>query len=180
MAAYVLNEELKRAVVQVVNQHLNSFQPRPKRGRRLIRRGGGDSDGSGDGKFAIVIEPAGASTHGSTGVGGGTVGKCQLLDADLQKIPPGDGESLADVLIEFKSIHKIPIPMDRIIRLYSDDAIQPGSVFGDGLGRVWGQMVDAVDELWEQPNRGPGRVLWLPESATQPKDLRFDSVECQS
>lgn len=43
MANYVLSEELKRAVVQVINQHQSSFQPRPKRGRR-VRNGGGASD----------------------------------------------------------------------------------------------------------------------------------------
>lgn len=35
MANYVLSDELRRAVVQVVNQHQSSFQPRPKRGRRI-------------------------------------------------------------------------------------------------------------------------------------------------
>lgn len=39
---YVLDENLKRAMVQVVNQHLASFQPRPRQ-RRRARRGGSSS-----------------------------------------------------------------------------------------------------------------------------------------
>lgn len=42
MALHVLNDELKRLVVQTVNQYQSSFQPRPRRGRRP-RGGGGDA-----------------------------------------------------------------------------------------------------------------------------------------
>ncbi len=38
MANYLLTEELKRLVVQVVNEHQNAFQPRGKRGRRVPPR----------------------------------------------------------------------------------------------------------------------------------------------
>lgn len=37
----VLNDELTRAVKQVTAQHLSSFMPRPKRGRRPRRNSGG-------------------------------------------------------------------------------------------------------------------------------------------
>lgn len=50
MPGYLMSEELKRTVQQVCLQFLNSFQPRPTRGRRLQRRGGG----GGPGKTAIV------------------------------------------------------------------------------------------------------------------------------
>lgn len=52
MPGYVMNEELKRTVQQVCLQFLNSFQPRPKRGRRA-RRGSGGSGGVSK-KTAIV------------------------------------------------------------------------------------------------------------------------------
>lgn len=43
---YVLSPELKRAVQQVVLQHMASFQPRPQTGRRPRRGRGGVADGT--------------------------------------------------------------------------------------------------------------------------------------
>jgi len=66
MPSYVLNEELKRLVVQVVNQHMGSFQARPKRTRR-VRRGGGGGSGGGLTYF-VLTEAIGAATGDTSSI----------------------------------------------------------------------------------------------------------------
>lgn len=63
MPGYVMNEELKRTVQQVCLQFLNSFQPRPKRGRRPRRSG---SSGTSEAVKTAIVQ-ATAVIPGSIG-----------------------------------------------------------------------------------------------------------------
>lgn len=58
MPGYVMNEELKRTVQQVCLQFLNSFQPRPKRGRRRRKAGGGAPQTVATTDFGVVVDQA--------------------------------------------------------------------------------------------------------------------------
>ncbi len=62
---HILNDEMFRAVQQAVRQHLNSFQPRPKKGRRVRPGGGGSSSGDGGGSWGTITT---AATAGSPDV----------------------------------------------------------------------------------------------------------------
>lgn len=61
MGYHVLDDELKKLVQQVCRQFMNSFQPRPKRGRR-VRRGGG---AGGVGKNTSIVQATAAIPPGS-------------------------------------------------------------------------------------------------------------------
>lgn len=68
MPSYVLNEELKRLVVQVVNQHMGSFQARPKRTRR-VRRGSGGGGGTVKARVYTTITAAAGPAQANWGSG---------------------------------------------------------------------------------------------------------------
>lgn len=84
MPGYVMNQELKRTVQQVCLQFLNSFQPRPKRGRRARRGGGGGGGGGGVSSLVwarVTIKIT--SADGPEVWGGGTV---QLQDSETGEL----------------------------------------------------------------------------------------------
>lgn len=187
----VLNDELTQRVKQVVNQYMACNQLRPQPGRRRRGGGGGDNTTNNLSSFAIVREPAGASSRMSNagqpnGLAVGTLGKCQLLDYAMTAVPPdpAKGETEESIKIEFASIHLVGCPIGAIILLHSNEPIKPGSKWGevgqDGKthGQVWGQLMHATDELYELAGHAPAKVLWLPQSATGGDFIRWDGAEC--
>lgn len=136
---------------------------------------------------AIVTDAAGNSTHGALGFtgGGGTVGKAVLLDEDGAAVDAnGDpfvtdlsGATAADK-IEFKSEHRVAVPINSIIRLSSNDPIQAGTTW-DGVGgttiaKVWGEFIDPADYWAAHTSHGQGKMLWAgSEASPGPADMEF-------
>lgn len=60
-SGYVMSDELRRAIQDMVRVHSNSFQARPKRGRRATWAGGVGGVGSAP-RFAIVTTEAEAAS----------------------------------------------------------------------------------------------------------------------
>ena len=182
MANYVLSEELRRAVVQVVNQHQSSFQPRPKRGRRVRGGGGGDAGSVNSlSSFGVVVEQAEAATvrynqdhTQQIGLLAGVRGSAKLLDSESMTVWP-DGDPNANP-IQFASVHAVPCKVGTIVRLTAKNAIVPGSLWTDN--QVWGQLIWSIDELYALPGATAAKVLWLPETATKSTDMRWDGTEC--
>lgn len=194
MANYVLSEELRRLVVQVCNQHMSSFQPRPKRGRRP-RQGGGVSFGDQPpSQFAVVTYPAGPSTKTANSLGiGGDIGECVLRSTYyFQPTAPQEDPPPQEFRIEFRSLHSVPIPVGSLIKLHCDRDIPipckwPATLDnwrsgqdaeGKHVRAVWGEYFRSVDELFQLQNAGPKKILWLPEQGTDGEFIRWDAGEC--
>lgn len=172
MPGFVMSPELKRAVQDMLRTYGNSFQPRPKRGRRLRRGGGGGGSTSNVTSFAVVIDTAGGSAHSSAGISFGTVGTCILLDESGAKSSVDSADE-----IEFKSAHRVDIITDTIIQLSAPDEIIPGSVWGDNP--VIGQFVDSVDELFQLDGFAAQTSLSVPEAGTDAEDIQWLGGECE-
>lgn len=119
--------------------------------------------------FAVVTDDAGASTHGSSGVSLGTTGLCVLLDEN--------GAKTATDEIEFKSMHRVGIPVDAIIQLSAPNEIVPGSEWDDNA--VLGMFVDSVDELAQLTGFGATTSLSVPEAGTDAEDIQWAGGECE-
>lgn len=130
---------------------------------------GGGSSTSNVTSFAVVTSGAGASTHGSSGVTFGTTGECVLLLDDGSK-------SVSDPL-EFKSLHRVAIPVDAIIQLSAPEPIEPGSEWADNP--VVGRFIDAVDELAQLTGFAAQTSLSLPEDGTTAEDIEWLGGECE-
>lgn len=197
MANYLLNEELRRLVVQVCNQHMSSFQPRPKRGRRVRNSGGAEAAPSDDTlRWAKVVEPA----DGGNTVTEDSIGKCYVVFPKYQitaTLPPS-GWTSQEAYVEFRSLHDTPCPVGSLIRLYCEKPFWFGSVWPrteeeynaditqplrfsketPSKRPVWGEMVMATEELYALDGHGPKTILWLPDTASEAKHMRWDSEEC--
>lgn len=191
MANYVLSEELRRAVVQVVNQHQSSFQPRPKRGRRVRSGGGG-----GGGETVASSTFAWVTTEGpvwTQRVGGGfdhgLVGRCRLTEwSGLIPQAPASGKTIAESEVEFANLHTVPIRVGSLVRLHCDMGILQGSRWPatggsadggtDPLRTVWAELVRAPEELYALPGAAPSKILWLPATSSKAADMRWDGGAC--
>lgn len=174
----VFNDELTQRVRQVVNQYMACNQLRPQPGRRARRGGGGEATTSNLSAFAIVREQAYAATRATNGLDAGLRGKCQLLDAEMQAIPPdpAKGETAESILIEFASLHLVPCRIGAIVLLHSGVPIKPGDTWEDN--KIWGQLIHGTDELYELGGHAPEKVLWLPTAANDGDDIRWDGATC--
>lgn len=171
MAYHVLNDELKRLVVQVCNQHMASWQPRPRRGRRP-RPGGGGAPATLNLRLAWVTDLAVKN--------GGTAGKCVLLNDSLQMLDK-DGNVTASPLpadkLEFKTPNQYAdVKPNSRIWLHSKDSIVAGSVWADA--KVWGQYIDVVDYLAALSLWAPKKVLYTPEGVSTPAGINWYGAEC--
>ena len=142
----VLDPELTRLVQQVVRQFLNSFQPRPRAGKK--RRGGGGSGGSSNlTKFAKVITQADAN--------GDSIGTCVLLNADMQEDNPTsavlasgdpgyDADAARAIVIDFKSADYVDHEIDDRVMLSCLGEITPGMEWEDDVdeSKVWAHKVE--------------------------------------
>lgn len=129
-------------------------------------------------KIAIVTTAAGQSTYTFNGVTGGTIGRCALLNEDMQKV---SGASTDE--IEFKSLHFTGVPTEAMIDLVADKEIVLGSTW-DGrndtpLVKVWGIIIAAPYELAELTGFGPITTLAVPETGSTPQDIQWLGAECQ-
>src|SRR5262245_41378625 len=107
---------MTRGSIDLIGRELKKFRgqgkgelPVPQRRRGAVGGGGTIKAYS---RFAVVTDEAGASSHASTGISFGTVGKCILLDDSGAK-----SSEETDDKIEFKSAHRVKIPADTIIEL---------------------------------------------------------------
>lgn len=140
--------------------------------RRRGRAGGGSSSTSNVTSFAVVIDTAGGSSHGSSGISFGTTGTCILLDETGAKSSVDSADE-----IEFKSAHRVDIITDTIIQLSAPHEIIPGSEWDDNP--VIGQFVDSVDELFQLTGFGAQTSLSVPEDGTDAEDIQWLGGECE-
>lgn len=166
-----ITRELAIAMRQVVRAHLNSFEPRPKRGRRVAGGGGGGGSGGVEGILAVVTVSAGESEHDAGGITFGDAGKCVLLDEDGAKETGDEGEEL-----EFKSVHRVAIPAGAIIQLSAPAKIEPGSTWDEN--KVKGRFIDVTDELRQRPGFAEKKALAVKEGGTEPDDMEWLGAEC--
>lgn len=197
MANYVLSEELRRAVVQVINQHQSSFQPRPKRGRRARNSGAFEFPAAPSSVFAVVVTAAGPSIKTSTSLGENSdIGECIIRSGYYFHPIVEDEEDLSqinDYKIEFRSLHSVGCPKGSLIRLHCDRDITNGVrsywpethqewlAGSDAQQRrkraVWGELFRSPDELVGLPGAGTQTILWLPDGASA-EVMRWDGGEC--
>ena len=183
MANYVLDEELKKLVTQVCRQFMNSFQPRPRRGRRNRRSGGGDNAASNLTTFAIVVQSAAKNDPLS-------YGECVLLDKDMRPLdangnllvidpadPAFNQAKLDAVTVEFRCAQVYAACRTKArIWLSSTKPIKPGNSRDDG--DVWGVCVDAVDYLYDLLGAAERTSLAIPEGGTKPADIHWLGGTC--
>lgn len=189
MANYLLSEELRRAVVQVVNQHQSSFQPRPKRGRRVRNGGGGSSENAASVLAWVTTECPVWTQKVDGGFNRGVVGRCRLTEwSGLVPQAPQAGKTIEQSEVEFANVHTVPIKVGSLIRLHCDMGILQGSRWPttggsadggtDPLRTVWAELVRAPEELYALPGAAPSKILWLPPTATKAADMRWDGGAC--
>lgn len=172
MASYVLSEELKRFVVQVVAEHKASFQPRPRRGRRP-RPGGG-------GAAAVNANIANAWVYSTAAKNAGSVGQCVLLNDSLQMLDK-DGNvtttpAPADML-EFKTANQwVDVQPNARIFIHSKSELKAGSTWA--TAKVWGHYIDVSDYLAALTLFAPKKVLYVPEGTSTPAGINWYGAEC--
>ncbi len=135
---------------------------------RLAKSGGSPS--TANTALAVVTDAAGTSSHGSSGISFGTVGKCYLLEDDGSV-----SSSDVDDKIEFKSLHRVGIPVDTIIQLTATKAITPGSTWDEN--KVKGQVIDFVDEAAQLVGFDADKILYT--DGTDATDIQWGGAECE-
>ena len=140
----------------------------------LILLGGGGGSGSAFTQRAIVTEAAGASTHIASGIQFGTIGKCRLLGPD--------GGTLLGDECDFKSVHRVQIPVGVIINLSSPDTIRPGTVWETSgttpVSRIVGEFTEVTDYLHELAGNGQMKSLAIGEGGSAATDIKWLGKTC--
>ena len=128
-------KQLERQVAQLTAQ-LASLIP--------VRNTGGGGGGANNATtFAKVTVQANSN--------GGSIGKCVLLDEDMQPLnaagDPLEGSPTDDDLVEFKSADFLDAQVDKRVILHSQEAIAAGDTWDDN--KVWGTLVEypSTEEL---------------------------------
>ncbi len=186
MKISAFDPELTRLLQEVAKQYKNSFQPRPKRGRRPPKRGGGGGAPAPaiTGNLALVTDHAYAN---------GGLGKAILYNIVQQdpfrwdanvitdpNDPAFDSTAFENAKFGFRNAHEFTeIPAGRRIQIFVIRGIQH-TMFGDRPTDVtFGLMVDAVSELATRAgfgaekalvggNLGPGSIFWDGFTCTVP------------
>lgn len=139
-----------------------------------VRRaqGGGGGGTSNSVAKAVVTSAAGASSHSSAGISYGTAGECVLLDDEGTKLTGDEGDP-----VEFKSLHRVGIPVDAIIEISAPNTITAGSEWSDNP--VVGRFADVADELAQRDGFGEKKSLAVGEGGTAADDIEWLGEECE-
>lgn len=172
MAYHVLNDELKRLVVSVVNEHKASFQPRPRRGRRQRPATGGGA--------AVNANIAHAWVTDTAQKNGGTIGKCVLLNDSLQMLDKDGNVTTTPApadKVEFKTASQyVDVKPNARILLTAKAEIKAGSTWD--TNKVWGEYVDVLDYLAALSLFAPKKVLYVPEGTSTAAGINWYGAEC--
>jgi len=123
-----------------------------------------EAGGSGSATFKGVL----ATVTVQADKNGGSMGKCSLLNDNLQTTA---GE------VAFKSAHKFAdCKVGMRVWLLSKADIAAGNNWSDAP--VWGQLTDVLEYLATRPNFATKKILYVPENGGSADTIDWYSAEC--